>query len=622
MEKLLIALVDQKIWNMVNDNSSAKTLGRRKYLGSLVAGAAALAGCTGGGGDGDDDATADTSGDHAGVGEPGERVPTIETIFNPDWGARTDQFESMLPVLQSNFRDIGVEMEAIPNPGSPFLQDERSHHFNTWFASATPTRFDPDAQTFRWNTGWAGANGRSNPSNYTSYEYTQGAYEQRSAESIEEREEWVTQAHSTGAEDMYYLAMYGDPLFGVYWDDQVDPAGGGNFGVLQVNPSFMIQSEATDGDYLSFATDPGVVETSTHLAVSPNPHIVIWNNLIYSKLLRYNEETFELETELAEDYTVEDNATTFTFTLQEAYFHNGDQVTAEDVKWTYEYIQEYADFFPKGSRIPYESIEVLDDLTVQFNMERPNLPFLSNPLTRWGIMPKEHMQEMGVEETPDTWGLDSDEIIGSGPFQVEVFNPGESLLLEPFDGHPNYSPETGRLFLPFDGPQTTQRAFESREIDVNLNASPVSIGDYEDLDGATVVQSDSIMNIGLIPQMSFGPAKHYEFRRALSQAADRERVVESANNGQAEETLRGTIWTSNHPWLNPEEIPPLADSINSNFDAAREVLEENGWTWDDDGRLHYPEDIDLSPEWPHGEEPAMYPDQFPSIEEYGIEPSE
>jgi peptide/nickel transport system substrate-binding protein len=130
------------------------------------------------------------------------------------------------------------------------------------------------------------------------------------------------------------------------------------------------------------------------------------------------------------------------------------------------------------------------------------------------------------------------------------------------------------------------------------------------------------MNIGLIPQMSFGPQKHLEFRQALSQAANRERIVESANAGRAEPTLNGTIWTKNHPWLNPDELTPLADSTSSNIETARSILEENDWTFDDDGRLHYPEDIDLTPSYPLGSEPAEHPEDFPSIEEFNIEPAE
>ena len=39
-----------------------------------------------------------------------------------------------------------------------------------------------------------------------------------------------------------------------------------------------------------------------------------------------------------------------------------------------------------------------------------------------------------------------------------------------------------------------------------------------------------------------------------------------------------------------------------------------GWGWDDDGNLRYPADKDLTPQWPQGESPMDYPEEWPCVE--------
>lgn len=60
-----------------------------------------------------------------------------------------------------------------------------------------------------------------------------------------------------------------------------------------------------------------------------------------------------------------------------------------------------------------------------------------------------------------------------------------------------------------------------------------------------------------------------------------------------------------HAFRPPEdEINKIVDDPTGNIDAARQVLKENGWGWDDQGNLHYPPDADPSPMWPEGEGPT------------------
>jgi glutathione transport system substrate-binding protein len=90
---------------------------------------------------------------------------------------------------------------------------------------------------------------------------------------------------------------------------------------------------------------------------------------IFRGLYNYNEKG-ELEAELAESYTTNDDLTSYTFTLRDAKFHNGDPVTAEDIKYTFDRIigpDSKATFKTELSII--DSIEVEGDKTVTFNLK-------------------------------------------------------------------------------------------------------------------------------------------------------------------------------------------------------------------------------------------------------------
>jgi peptide/nickel transport system substrate-binding protein len=120
--------------------------------------------------------------------------------------------------------------------------------------------------------------------------------------------------------------------------------------------------------------------------------------------------------------------------------------------------------------------------------------------------------------------------------------------------------------------------------------------------------------------MSFGPQMHREFRMATSQAIDRDNANQTAMYGNAENLQYSTRFTPQHPWRPPEEqLTKIADSTGANIDKAEQVLRDAGWSWDDNGRLRYPDDIDLTPRWPKGDEPRDHPDKFPCADDEELE---
>ena len=155
--------------------------------------------------------------------------------------------------------------------------------------------------------------------------------------------------------------------------------------------------------------------------------------------------TDRVEPALAESWDRSDDGLTWTFHLRrDVVWHDGEPFTAHDVGFTFNRII-YNDEIPASSRSTFEfsylddrgqwrssrmAVEVIDDHTVEVVLPVPFAPFLRSMGT--AIYPQ-HILEPHVDDGTfaDTWGIDTDpaEIIGTGPFTIESYEPGERVVL-------------------------------------------------------------------------------------------------------------------------------------------------------------------------------------------------
>ncbi len=180
--------------------------------------------------------------------------------------------------------------------------------------------------------------------------------------------------------------------------------------------------------------------------------------LIYAPLVVWNE-NYEIVPIVARSFEAPDD-TTFVFHLREGVlFHDGVELTSEDVKYTYDTMRD-PDF---GSpRIgPYriiESIDTPDRYTVVFNLLEPNAAFLTNLHT--GIVPKHYVEEHGAEflgRNP----------LGAGGFVFVEQRAGEEVRLRAFDDYFEGRPAIDELVLRFIPDRVT------RTIELELGGADV-----------------------------------------------------------------------------------------------------------------------------------------------------
>lgn len=168
---------------------------------------------------------------------------------------------------------------------------------------------------------------------------------------------------------------------------------------------------------------------SIHPIMNNDLYTTYVNAFVQDSLCARNINTWELIPNVAESWTVSPNGLEFTFKLrQDAYFHNGENITAEDVKFSLEHIRE-----PKLQAlnlVPYfEGIvkaEVLDKYKIKFTAKEKYFKNLS-VVCGLTVIPKSVYGDVSrsVKMQKDS--------VGAGPFMLEKYNKGQSILVKKFD---------------------------------------------------------------------------------------------------------------------------------------------------------------------------------------------
>jgi peptide/nickel transport system substrate-binding protein len=164
---------------------------------------------------------------------------------------------------------------------------------------------------------------------------------------------------------------------------------------------------------------------------------------------------------LAESWSTSDDQLTHEFVLRPGLtFHNGEPITAEDVKFSFERYHGVSHALMKEN---VASVEVVDPRRVRFKMKEawPDfLTFYSSASGAGWIVPKKYVEKVGDE------GFKKHPI-GAGPYKFVSFNPGVELVLEAFEGYWRKTPSVKRLVMKVIPDEATRAAALKRgEVDI------------------------------------------------------------------------------------------------------------------------------------------------------------
>ena len=178
------------------------------------------------------------------------------------------------------------------------------------------------------------------------------------------------------------------------------------------------------GGTLVFATNAGVNQVDPHRAfTAPDGRAASY----YTETLVFTGPNFEIKPLLAKSWDISENGLTYTFHLRKGVkFHNGREMTAKDVKFSYDRIMNPKTRAAAGFNMKnVKSVEVIDPYTVKITLKKPNGAFLSTGCSVGGqlaIIAEECVPEDGKITHP----------IGTGPFKFVEWKHGEYLKVAKF----------------------------------------------------------------------------------------------------------------------------------------------------------------------------------------------
>jgi peptide/nickel transport system substrate-binding protein len=195
----------------------------------------------------------------------------------------------------------------------------------------------------------------------------------------------------------------------------------------------------------------------------------------------------KLGNSLAESWKESADGRVYEFKLRrDLKFHNGDPLTGDDVKFSFE---RYKGAGAKLLNDRVRQVEVVDPLTVRFHLKEPwpdFMTFYGTTASAAGlVVPRRYLQQVGDE------GFKKHPI-GAGPFKFVSHQPGVEMVLEAYTGHWRKVPNIKRLVMK-SVPETTTR---------------VAMLKNGEADIANGLDGEDAMNVKRDPRLRLLPSKH------------------------------------------------------------------------------------------------------------------
>ena len=265
---------------------------------------------------------------------------------------------------------------------------------------------------------------------------------------------------------------------------------------------------------------------------------------------------------LAESWAAGEDALSYEFKLRDGLkFHNGDPVTAEDVKFSFERYRGTSHDLMKSK---VASVEIVDPRHIRFKLKEPWPDFMVFYGTATGagwVVPKKYVEKVGEDgfkKAP----------IGTGPYKFVSFDPGVELTLEAFDGYWRKPPSVKRLvFRCIPDEATRLAALKRGEVDIVYSIRGELAEELRATPGLTL--KPSVINgtfwLYFADQWEEKSPWHDErVRRAASLAIDRDGINQALTLGYSRLTGNPFVpdtfdfyWQAPKPVYDPKQAKQL-----------------------------------------------------------------
>lgn len=295
---------------------------------------------------------------------------------------------------------------------------------------------------------------------------------------------------------------------------------------------------------------------------------------IFSSLVQFDE-NLGLVADLAEDWSVSEDGTEYTFNLRDGLtHHNGDTLTAEDFIYTYERTTDEAFASPHANKLNLVTdITAVDDLTLSLTLSAPFAPFLAVACSRGPGRALTPISRRAIEEMGDEdFGLSP---VGCGPFKVvegsrEV---GQGLELEPFEEWYGGRPLLDRIVIQIiPEPSSQTSALEAGDVEMLNIVDETGVEQIQSNGDLVLVQAPGTSWAGLTMNFNRPPWDDIRARMAVSKAIDRVDYVERTFFGLA--TPGHSAIAPAFGWVYHEDDPENPQAYD--LEEAQRLAEEVG----------------------------------------------
>ncbi|MFE3846067.1 ABC transporter substrate-binding protein [Thermoplasmatota archaeon] len=253
---------------------------------------------------------------------------------------------------------------------------------------------------------------------------------------------------------------------------------------------------------------------------------------IYDGLVDFDE-NFRITPRLAKSWNNPDQ-NTWRFSLrQNINFHNGNNFTSEDVKFSIDFIKQNNSNVLKDLISSISNVIIVDDYTVNIITNGPS-PVLLNKLVDIPIISKNYIETSNNSKP-----------IGTGAYKLMEYNPNEKIILQKFENYWGKKVEIDKaIFQIIENDEDRKNKLLSGEIHIAENIMPIYIDEIKEKKGFSIhtISSTTVVYlsfdfremIGDGYNNSINPMSDIRVRKAIYHAIDKNSIITNIRRGYAE----------------------------------------------------------------------------------------
>ncbi|HEX9923986.1 MAG TPA: ABC transporter substrate-binding protein [Anaerolineae bacterium] len=270
---------------------------------------------------------------------------------------------------------------------------------------------------------------------------------------------------------------------------------------------------------------------------------------VYDTLLRFADESTEVEPGLAESWDISDDGLVYTLHLRQGItFHDGADFNAEAVKFNLERQIDPNHPFHDTGEFAYaeftwgtvDTIEVVDDATIRITLTEPFAPFLNH----LAMHPAAIVSPAAIEQ----YGADiSINPVGTGPFKFASWTPGVEVILEKNPDYWRGAPNVDQIiYRSIIEDQSRLTELEAGGINFMVNIPPDDLPRLRDDARFTVVEQAGMHTWWVAFNQSRPPFNDPVVRQAINHAVNKQAIVDNLLQGTgvaAVNPLPPVVWS-------------------------------------------------------------------------------